>query len=179
MENKKEDGVISFFIPMKRIPTTAQQKDIVVRGGKPKVIDSDRLREARSLLMGELWQRSPEVPMGGVLELRTVWCFPMPKSGTVEVPVTDEVSGEMVKKKVKVYNGMPKPTRPDTDNLVKLLKDVMTKTGYWWDDSQVAYETISKTYSGVTGVYVEIIQAECTINTMLGIPGRHDEDGQR
>ena len=149
----RTDGVISFFIPMKRIPTTAQQKDIVVRGGKPKVIDSDRLREARSLLMGELWQRSPEVPMGGVLELRTVWCFPMPKSGTVEIPFTDE-DGNMVKKKIGIYDGMAKSTRPDTDNLVKLLKDVMTQCGYWWDDSQVAYETISKVYSDVVGVYV-------------------------
>lgn len=175
MKNKKEDRVISFFIPMKKIPATAQQKDIVVRGGKPKVIDSDRLREARSLLMGELWQRSPEVPLGGILELRTVWCFPIPKSRMVEVPVTDE-NGNMVKKKIGVYDGMAKSTRPDTDNLVKLLKDVMTACGYWWDDSQVAYETISKTYSGVTGVYVEIIQAECTINTMLGIPGRYVED---
>ena len=149
----KNNGTISFFIPMKKIPTTAQQKDIVVRGGKPKVIDSDRLREARSLLMGELWQRSPEVPLGGVLELRTVWCFPMPKSRIVEMPFTDE-DGNMVKKKIGVYDGMAKSTRPDTDNLVKLLKDVMTKTGYWWDDSQVAYETISKVYSDVVGVYV-------------------------
>lgn len=177
MENRKEDGVISFFIPMKRIPATAQQKEIVVRGGKPKVIDSDRLREARSLLMGELWQRSPEVPLGGVLELRTVWCFPIPKSVMIEVPVTDE-DGNMVKERVRVSGGMLKPNRPDTDNLVKLLKDVMTDCGYWWDDSQVAYETISKIYSGVTGVYVEVIQADCTINTMLGIPGRHDEDDE-
>ena len=155
MENRKEDGVISFFIPMKKIPTTAQQKDIVVRGGKPKVIDSDRLKEARSLLMGELWQRSPEVPLGGILELRTVWCFPMPKSGMVEIPFTDE-DGNMAKKKAKVYDGMPKPTRPDTDNLVKLLKDVMTKTGYWWDDSQVAYETIDKVYGEYVGVHITV-----------------------
>ena len=177
MENKKEDGAISFFIPMKKIPTTAQQKDIVVRGGKPKVIDSDRLREARSLLMGELWQRSPEVPMGGVLELRTVWCFPMPKSGTVEVPVTDE-DGNMTKKKVRLMDGMSKPTRPDTDNLVKLLKDIMTKTGYWWDDSQVAFETIGKVYSDVVGVLVDVRQTNCMMNAMLGIPGRHDEDDE-
>lgn len=174
----RNNGTISFFIPMKKIPATAQQKDIVVRGGKPKVIDSDRLKEARSLLMGELWQRSPEVPLGGILELRTVWCFPMPKSGTVEVPVTDEVSGEMVKKKIGVYDGMAKSTRPDTDNLVKLLKDVMTQCGYWWDDSQVAYETIGKVYSDVVGVLVDVRQTNCMMNVMLGIPGRHDEDDE-
>ena len=101
----------------------------------------------------------------------------MPKSGMVEIPFTDK-DGNMVKKKVKVYNGMPKSTRPDTDNLVKLLKDVMTKCGYWWDDSQVAYETISKVYSDVVGGLVDVRQTDCMMNVMLGIPGRCDEDDQ-
>lgn len=37
----------------------------------------------------------------------------------------------------KKLDGKPKITRPDTDNMIKLLKDCMTKCGFWHDDSQV------------------------------------------
>ena len=89
------------------------------------------------------------------------------------------ISYPQMKKRIGVYDGMAKSTRPDTDNLVKLLKDVMTKTGYWWDDSQVAYETIGKVYSDVVGVFVDVRQTNCMMNVMLGILGRHDEDNWR
>ena len=43
--------------------------------------------------------------------------------------------------------GQPKPTRPDTDNYLKLFKDCMTEMGFWLDDSQVWDERVVKTYS--------------------------------
>ena len=39
-----------------------------------------------------------------------------------------------------------KTTRPDNDNLVKTLKDCMTRCGYWKDDAQVCLTTIGKMY---------------------------------
>ena len=38
-------------------------------------------------------------------------------------------------------------TRPDTDNLQKLLKDCMTRTGFWRDDAQVCREDVTKRWS--------------------------------
>ena len=38
-------------------------------------------------------------------------------------------------------------TRPDTDNLQKLLKDCMTATGFWKDDAQVCQENVTKRWS--------------------------------
>ena len=35
-------------------------------------------------------------------------------------------------------------TRPDTDNLQKLLKDCMTASGFWRDDAQVCREEVTK-----------------------------------
>lgn len=157
-----------FFIPMKKIPTTAQQKKIAVKKSKwkdsqgrefieakPIVYEDAQLGEARAMLMSELWQRSPETPMGGNLSLVTIWCFPIPKYGKAEVYGED---GEKIK--VCVSDGSRKGTRPDTDNLVKLFKDVMTAVGFWYDDSQVCSESISKIYGSVVGVYVEVGQME-------------------
>ena len=65
----------------------------------------------------------------------TKWCFPL--------------SG-------KHRDGEYKITKPDTDNLVKMVKDVMTDLGYWRDDAQVASEVIEKFWAAMPGLYVYI-----------------------
>lgn len=51
---------------------------------------------------------------------------------------------------------VPKITRPDGDNLIKMIKDIMTKLDYWNDDSQVYSETIERFHSDISGVFVRI-----------------------
>ena len=52
-------------------------------------------------------------------------------------------------------------TRPDTDNLQKLLKDCMTRCGFWKDDAQVVREIVEKRWSDEpTGIFVEIKSLE-------------------
>lgn len=46
--------------------------------------------------------------------------------------------------KNKKKSGLWKITKPDTDNLMKTLKDCMTACGFWWDDAQVVEESASK-----------------------------------
>ena len=48
-----------------------------------------------------------------------------------------------------------KITRPDTDNLNKLLKDVMTDMGFWKDDALICTELIMKLYSDEPGILVD------------------------
>jgi Holliday junction resolvase RusA-like endonuclease len=60
----------------------------------------------------------------------------------------------------KHQNGEYKTTRPDTDNLQKMLKDVMTHLGYWTDDALVASEIIEKFYSDIPGIYIAIENLE-------------------
>jgi Holliday junction resolvase RusA-like endonuclease len=57
-------------------------------------------------------------------------------------------------------DGQYKITKPDTDNLDKMLKDVMTEVGFWKDDAQVASEIIEKFWADVPGIYVEIYELE-------------------
>lgn len=51
-------------------------------------------------------------------------------------------------------DGDPKITRPDTDNMIKLLKDCMTKMRFWADDAQVALELVRKSYAAEPGVKI-------------------------
>ncbi len=47
-------------------------------------------------------------------------------------------------------------TKPDTDNLQKLLKDCMTMCGFWKDDALVASEIVEKFWAEVPGIYIRI-----------------------
>ena len=62
--------------------------------------------------------------------------------------------------KQKSVWGRYKTTRPDTDNYIKLFKDVMTKCGYWLDDAQVADERVIKTYTETPFIWVEVEEVD-------------------
>ena len=47
-------------------------------------------------------------------------------------------------------------TKPDTDNLQKLLKDCMTAAGFWKDDALVAEEMAGKYWADPPGIYIRI-----------------------
>ena len=77
----------------------------------------------------------PEQKYTGAVRLVTKWLFP--------------VTG-------KHQNGEYKATKPDTDNLQKMLKDVMTDLKYWTDDCLVASEVAEKFWAARPGIYVVI-----------------------
>ena len=124
---------ISFFLPMKPPTVTHQEKDIAVVKGKPVVYEPAELKAVRSKLMAHLVQYAPLVPLQGAVRLMVKWCFP--------------ITG-------KHEDGEWKTTKPDTDNLQKLLKDCMTDLGYWKDDAQVASEIVEKFWAKVPGTYI-------------------------
>ena len=52
-------------------------------------------------------------------------------------------------------------TRPDTDNLQKLLKDCMTRVGFWKDDAQVCRETVVKRWTrSRPGLMIEVTKLD-------------------
>ncbi|MEE1199030.1 MAG: RusA family crossover junction endodeoxyribonuclease [Christensenellales bacterium] len=124
---------ISFFLPMNPPTVTHQEKDIAVVKGKPVVYEPAELKAVRSKLMAHLGQYAPLVPLQGAIRLMVKWCFP--------------ITG-------KHEDGEWKTTKPDTDNLQKLLKDCMTDLGYWKDDAQVVSEIVEKFWAKVPGIYV-------------------------
>lgn len=144
---------INFFMPMKDVPTvTHQQKrsKVVKSGETQKVIyyEGERLKEARSLFKACLMQygkeRLPDVPLSCGVKLIVKWMFPI----------------KVKKGKHGIRNpGQFKATKPDTDNLQKLLKDCMTEVGIWEDDCLVVSEVVEKFWAeeGKSGIYVMIV----------------------
>jgi len=123
-------------MPMQKVPTTThQQKQVTIRNGKPVFYEPEDLKAARAKLSGHLGQHVPERKYTGPVRLTTKWCFP--------------VTGER-------RDGQYKHTRPDTDNLQKLLKDCMSDLGFWTDDALVASEIAEKFWAAVPGIYIKI-----------------------
>lgn len=129
-----------FFLPMIPPTVTAQQHRFSAgRGKKAQVYDSPALHDAREKLTAYLGVHKPPCRLMGPVRLVTKWIFPMTQGSS---------------------HGQYKATRPDTDNLVKLFKDCMTKTGFWYDDAQVASETIEKFYGNTPGIFVFLEELE-------------------
>lgn len=127
---------MNFFIAMKPPTATAQEKKVRTVQGKPVFYDPPAVKAAREKLTAHLAGHRPEKPMNGPVELRTLWLFPKGKTHR---------------------HGEWRITKPDTDNLQKLLKDCMTKVGFWHDDAQVVREIAEKRWSDEpSGIYIEI-----------------------
>ena len=123
---------MEFFMPM--IPPTAthQEKQVRVVKGKPVFYDPPELASARSKLTAHLAGHRPERKLKGAVRLVVKWCFPRGQHGDGEYRIT----------------------KPDTDNLQKLLKDCMTAVGFWQDDAQAACEIVEKFWAEVPGIYI-------------------------
>lgn len=127
--------MIEFFIPLESVPKiTHQMKRVKVHNAKPIFYESDELKAARSLFESRLSKHVPDKPIKGPIRLITKWCFDKPNCAGPEW----------------------KTTKPDTDNMIKLFKDCMTKLNYWHDDAQVCSEITEKYWNPITGIYVQI-----------------------
>lgn len=129
---------IEFFMPMKPPTCTHQQKQVTVINGKPVFYEPDDLKAARAKLMAHLGKHVPDKKYAGPVRLITKWCFP----------------------KGKHKDGQWKTTKPDTDNLQKLLKDCMTDVGFWTDDVLVVSEIAEKFWAERPGIYIKIEELE-------------------
>lgn len=129
---------IQFFMAMVPPTCTHQEKKVTVIKGKPAFYDPPEVKAARSMLMGYLSRYCPEKPCTCGVRLITKWCFP----------------------KGKHPQGSYRTTKPDTDNLQKLLKDCMTAAGFWKDDALVASEITEKFWAEPPGIWIRIEELE-------------------
>lgn len=60
------------------------------------------------------------------------------------------------KKQPKKLWGKYKTTRPDCDNYVKEVTDVMTELGFWIDDAQVSDLHVVKRYAEKATIYIKV-----------------------
>lgn len=126
--------VTEFFMPMVPPTITHQEKQVHVINGKPVFYEPQELKAVRAKLEAHLAQHKPEDKYIEPVELVTKWCFPRGRH----------------------KDGKYRASKPDTDNLQKLLKDCMTTVGFWKDDALVAREITEKFWAEVPGIYIRI-----------------------
>ena len=123
-----------FFMAFEPPTATQQEKKIGVRNGKPFTYPDEKWEKARDTLWAHLESHRPDAPINTGVILSVTWCFP-----------EDDHS-----------DGRPYLKKPDTDNLQKGLKDIMTKLGWWEDDALVFSEHVTKIYSRIPGIRIDI-----------------------
>ena len=128
---------------LKMIPptATAQQKGEKIIGNYIHHYKKKNVVKAEGILRDALLPYVPDYPITGMpIMLVVQWMFPYPKSAKKHQP-------GWLRAKI---------TRPDTDNLNKMLKDVMTDMGFWKDDALIFSELVTKVYSDEPGIIITI-----------------------
>lgn len=118
--------------------TTAQTREVAINQatGKPYFYKPKALQNAENDIKRALLPYIPDAPLRDVpVRLIVKWLFPFNREH----------------KKVAY-----KLTRPDTDNLQKLLKDCMTALSFWADDGLVCSEIVEKFWAERPGIYIRI-----------------------
>lgn len=127
--------VTEFFMAMEPPTITHQEKQVHVVKGKPVFYEPQELKTARKKLLAHLAIHRPGQTYTEGVRLLVKWCFP---------------------RRGRHRDGEYRITKPDTDNLQKLLKDCMTKLDYWTDDALVASEIVEKFWAEQPGIYIRI-----------------------
>ena len=130
---------MKFTLDITPSTVTAQEKKVCVVKGRPIFYDPPKVQTAKAELMVHLHEHRPKEPMEGAVFLKVVWMFPKGRTHK---------------------DGEWRTTRPDTDNLQKMLKDCMTKTGYWKDDALVVREVVEKRWAENPGIEIQITEAK-------------------
>ena len=117
---------------------THQQKGVSVQGGRPHFYEKGNIRALRQTYHHKIFKYLYERK----IQLEKL-------IGPVKVSILFNFS---IKDKKKW--GLPKDTRPDADNLAKLLLDVMSD--FWFDDAQVACLEVRKFYAENPSVIIDV-----------------------
>jgi len=135
------EGSDTVKFKLKMIPptATAQQKGEMIIGGRIHHYKKRNVAAAEAILRDALLPYIPKEPADGPISLWVCWMFPYPKSAKKHQPGWSRA----------------KITRPDGDNLNKMLKDVMTDMGFWKDDALIYSELVQKVYSDEPGIVID------------------------
>lgn len=131
--------VVEFFEPM-RLPTKTHNELMPVRRGKGLgIIKTPELTEVEANWRAHLARHAPETPIAGPVAVTVRLLYGLP-----------EGKGQFA----------PKTTKPDVDNVMKTLLDVMADLGFFGDDAKVASLAVTKAWGEPQGVYVKVERIE-------------------
>lgn len=135
--------MIKFHLPIIPPKATSQTKRLVMLAGKPRFFPTGDHAAAEGDLLTLCAEHRPEHPMTGPVALHVDFTFPWRK-------------GESQRERGA---GMRhNDTRPDLDNMAKLIGDVLTKLQFYGDDGQVADLHLRKFWGDEVGIAVRLEQ---------------------
>ena len=113
------------------IPKLTHQNGIKTRvvNGHAQVYKTPALINLETKYIALLRPHAPKEPWGCPIHLSTIWYFAMPKNNRLAEAIVWKI------------------TKPDTDNLVKTLKDCMARAGFFKDDALVCLESVAKMWA--------------------------------
>lgn len=109
------------------VPKLTHQNGIKARvvNGHAQIYKTPALRDLEAKYISLLRPHAPQKPWSCPVGLSVTWLFRKPKGA----------------------KGIYKTTKPDTDNLMKTLKDCLTCAGFWVDDALVVCEFCTKMWA--------------------------------
>lgn len=146
---------IEFFIPGK--PAGEPRGRAFVRGRHAAIYKKDTSASGqwRGQVIEFAERHCPPEPLEGPVGVDIVFWMPRTKG------VPSCLKGMVTPKLWRAGGIYPHASKPDRDNLDKLVLDTLTQIGFWKDDSIVCEGQISKLYVGAhtrPGAYVRIRQ---------------------
>ena len=138
---------ISFTIPGTS-KTTAQHKGVMVRGGRVMFFKKKEIVAEENRLISLCHSYRPVSPIAGAIYAKIVFVFPFTKA--------EEKKYKCNSATLLPTFTAPKTTRPDVDNCAKTIMNVLTKQGFWVDDSQVTTLILCKRSGWLPAIHIEI-----------------------
>ena len=117
-----------------KIPQTTHQSGTRIDFRSKRTYKSKQLQEVEAFYTKLLKPFAPEAPIEGAALVEISFYY----------------------KTAKRLRGLPRLSRPDVDNMAKTVLDVMTKLGYWNDDSQVVQLKAAKHNSDSNRICIKV-----------------------
>lgn len=136
---------LNFTVPL--IPTAKGRPQFVKIGKFTRAITPAKTRRAERDFIAVALDHAPPAPLDGPLEVRLVFSLPVPSSAAKWW------------KAAAAAGAIHHTSRPDGDNLGKLVLDALGSSGQFWrDDAQIPRLVIEKQYAEKPGTEVTITE---------------------
>ena len=131
---------IKMFLRIEPPSTTFQKKGWkVTKSGRPYQYDKPETKEVRAKLAAHMAAFRPEAPLKGPIDMSVRYFY---------METENHPSGTF------------KTTKPDLDNLNKLLGDTLQEQRFIKDDKDVCHLDILKIYSDAPGIMIRLAEME-------------------
>jgi Holliday junction resolvase RusA-like endonuclease len=134
--------MIAFFLPITPPTSTSQGKRMAIINGRPMFFKKAAHQSAENDLLLLCAPHAPATPYDCPVTMEIEFVFPFRKT---------EKKGNLR------YPKIPHTSKPDCDNMAKLIGDVLTKLGFYKDDSQVCRLVVSKFWGHTVGIGISIV----------------------